>query len=89
MATELQKLRRFMLEVVLAHEGTQEDEGKPRLPDLIYYAYERFNGPKFQDPARLLRGIRKAGVCPCQTIVDNPGLKHIKACPFSDPDYEP
>lgn len=33
----------------------------------------------------VLAAIR-AGVCPCETDVDNPG-PHLVTCPWSDPDY--
>ena len=35
---------------------------------------------------RVVRAAIRAGICPCQTHVDNPG-EHLATCPWSDPEY--
>lgn len=82
MATELQRLRKFMVNVVLSEVERGCDGVELRM------IYDLFLGSRQRDPAWLLRGIRKAGVCPCKTMVYDPGPKHIKTCPFADPNYQ-
>jgi hypothetical protein len=41
------------------------------------------------DRVSLLIALRSAGLCPCQTDIEDPGPEHIPTCPNVDLDYVP
>lgn len=64
-------------------------QGRRRTPQLLFTAAREMVRAEKEHAAYQAWRAENPDACPCQGPEDDPGPTHIKACPFSDPEYEP